>query len=328
MSSQIIINPETLSQSYIPEKVLHRDKEFTQLSNALNFVNTFVHGANGSGKTLLVKCVIENFNSTKKGIAIYIDCSLYQTTNAIFHEILSSLSSIVSSKSNYDLTKRLKARLRHLDCKVTVCLDHFDFLKEIETLNRLLSLGLGLMIVSESRDAYGKLDAFAKAKITNIIEIPSYTNDQTFEILLRRAEETLEKYAYSEETIRKIAEVSSGNVTLALNLLKSQALKAESEGKSSIDDVELEYEVDCPDENLSRDEKIIVKTLEEWKSLPSSRLYDFYVEKARHPKGRRSFRNYMQDLCTKGYVRIIGEKRGRVYEIVEQPRLSNAEGKA
>jgi hypothetical protein len=113
-----------------------------------------------------------------------------------------------------------------------------------------------------------------------------------------------------------------------LNLLKSQALKAESEGKSSIDDVELEYEVDCPDENLSRDEKIIVKTLEEWKSLPSSRLYDFYVEKARHPKGRRSFRNYMQDLCTKGYVRIIGEKRGRVYEIVEQPRLSNAEGKA
>jgi Cdc6-like AAA superfamily ATPase len=321
MDSKIILNPELLSQSYIPEKLLHRERELTQLSNSIGLVGTFIHGPIGSGKTLLVKRVIENFNSTKKGRVIYIDCSLYQTTNAIFHEILSSLNSIVSSKSNYDLTKRLKARLRHLDCRVTACLDHFDFLKEIETLNRLLSLGLGLVIISESRDAYRKLDVFMKANITNMIDIPSYTSDQTFEILIKRAEEALEKYTYSEETIRKITEKSFGNVTLALNLLKSQALKAESEGKSSIDDVEFDFEIDCPNENLSRDEKVIVSILEEWKSLPSSRLYDFYTEKARHPKGKRSFRNYMQNLCAKGYVRIIGEKRGRVYEIVEQAEV-------
>jgi Cdc6-like AAA superfamily ATPase len=269
----------------------------------------------------LVKKAIEDFNSTGSGRAIYIDCLLYQTTNAIFHEILLSLNSVVSSKSNYDLTKRLKARIRHLDSKIIICLDHFENLKEIETINRILSLELGLIMVSESEDAYRSLNPVAKASITNLIEIPSYAVDQTLDILLERAEQALEKYSYSEDKIRKIAEMSKGNITLALNLLKSLALKAENEGKDSIDDVELGYEIDCPDGMLNRDKTVILKILKEWKSLPSSRLYDFYTEKARHPKGRRSFRNYMNDLCTRGFVRNIGEKRGRVYEIVEQEEV-------
>lgn len=232
-----------------------------------------------------------------------------------------SLNSIVSSKSNYELTKRLKTKIRHLDCPITICLDHFEHLKGIETLNRILSLGLGLIIVSERFDAYRRLNSTIKSSIANIIEIPSYTIDQAFNILQDRVEQALEKYTYSEDTIRKIAKISRGNITLAFVLLKSLTLKAESQDKTSLDDVELEYEVDCPDEKLSRDEKVIVSILEEWKSLPSSRLYDFYTEKARHPKGRRSFRNYMQNLCARGYVKIIGEKRGRVYEIVEKPEV-------
>ena len=133
-----------------------------------------------------------------------------------------------------------------------------------------------------------------------------------------RVEEALEKYTYSENTIRKIAEASSGNVTLALNLLKSQVLKAESEGKSSIDDVELNFENDCPNDKLSDDERTLVKILKEWKSLPGGRLFDFYREQAKYPKGERSFRNYMQNLCLKRLVKNVGGKRGRVYEIVEQ----------
>ena len=328
MSPQIIINPEALSQSYIPEKLLHREKEFTQLSNVIGLANTFLYGPIGSGKTILIKRIIEDYDTTKNGRAIYIDCSLYQTTNAIFHETLMSLNSIVSSKSNYELTKRLKTKIRRLDCPITICLDHFEHLKEVETLNRILSLGLGLIIVSESFDAYRRLNPRIKSSIANIIEILSYTIDQAFDILQDRAEQVLEQYTYSEDTIKKIAKISQGNITLAFVILKTLALKAESQDKKSLDDVELEYEVDCPDENLSRDEKVIVRIQEEWKSLPSSRLYDFYTEKARHPRGRRSFRNYMQNLCARGHVRIIGEKRGRVYEIVEQPRLSSVESKA
>jgi hypothetical protein len=95
-------------------------------------------------------------------------------------------------------------------------------------------------------------------------------------------------------------------------------LKAESEGKNSIDDVEFNFENDCAEDKLSEDERTLIKILKEWKSLPAGRLFDFYREKARYPKCKRSFRNYMQGLCLKGLVKNVGEKRGRIYEIVEE----------
>ena len=320
MNSTLLINPEALSKSYVPDKILYREKELIELSKVLSLADSFVYGEAGIGKTLLAKKVVDDFNSTK-GRAIYVDCSLYQTTNAIFHEILISLGSIVTSKSNYDLTKRLQAKLRHVDSKVTICLDHFERLKEMETVDRLLSLGLGLTIISGNKEAYRKLSPRAKASITHLIEIPSYSKDQVFDIILERAKEALEEYTYSEETLRRIAELSQGNVTLALNLLKSLALKAEKEDRKSIDEVELNYEVDCPEHrNLSLDQKVIIKILREWKSLPTRRLYDFYCEKAKYPKGQRAFRNYMQDLCSKGFVKSIGEKRLSLIHISEPTR--------
>jgi Cdc6-like AAA superfamily ATPase len=320
MSSNITVNPHVLSHDFVPDKLLHREKELAELSATLGFVNSFVYGNAGIGKTLLARKIIENSISTKGTRAVYIDASLYQTTNAVFTEILTSLGNIVTSKSNYDLTKRLQAKLRHLDCRVTVCVDHLERLKEIETLDRILSLGLKLMIIAESKESYRRLSPQARAQITNLVGIPTYSSDQVFDILQERTKEALAEYTYSEETIRKMADLSQGNVTLALNLLKSLVLKAESEGKSSIDKVELNYEVDCPDDNLSRDERILLKILEEWKSLPSSRLFAFYREKAHYPKGERSFRSYMKNLCLQGLVKNVGDKRGRVYEIVEQTR--------
>ena len=104
---KIIRNPELFSLNYIPEKVIDREKEISALLNSMEITNTFLFGPSGTGKTLILRKAIEEFNSINKK-AIYIDCSLYQTTNAIFQEILFSLGSIISSKSNYDLTKRLR----------------------------------------------------------------------------------------------------------------------------------------------------------------------------------------------------------------------------
>jgi cell division control protein 6 len=258
----ILLDPKVLSHQHIPGKILHREKERNEILSCLkNSLNAFIYGPSGSGKSVLIKKALEEFNESGRGKAVYIDCSLYQTTNAIFHEILLYLNCILSSKSNYELTKRLKAKIRNLELPITICLDHFEHLKEVETLNRILSLGINLIIIAETCDSYRKLNHAIKASITSLIEIQSYTTDQVFDILMERAEEALEEYTYSEQTIRKIAEASSGNVTLALNLLKSQALKAESE-----------------------DERTLIKILKEWKSLPAGRLFDFYREKARYQK--------------------------------------------
>jgi len=314
---KIITNPDPLSPNYIPEKITGRESEISMLLGSMEITNTFLFGPSGIGKTLILKKTIEEFNSINRK-AVYIDCTLYQTTNAIFQEILFSLGSIVSSKSNYDLTKRLRSKINHLGIKVIACLDHFEYLKEIETLNRLLSLGIGLVIVSQSKDALKRLDRRVRSTVTNLIEVKSYTPEQTFEILLNRAQEALAEYSYSEEIIRKIAELSKGNISFALNILKALAIKAESEGKGSIEELELNIEPNCPYEKLSEDERILLEILKENKALPAGRLYDLYLQKANFPKSERSFRNYMRRLCVKGFVKSVGKKRGRFYEIIEK----------
>jgi Cdc6-like AAA superfamily ATPase len=222
----------------------------------------------------------------------------------------------VFSRSNYDLLKRLCERAKNL--KLIICLDHAEKLKETEIASKFISLGFTVIIVSDSEDFLHSIDPWARSNIAGIIKLESYTTEQAFDILKERAEQALAQGSYTDETIRKISEKCNGNIALAISMLKSCALKAEAENKKSIDEIDLEpmiVEHDCP-QKLTLDEKIILKILQEWKSLPASRLFAFYREKASYPKGERSFRNYMQSLCSKGLVKALGDKRGRTYEIV------------
>jgi hypothetical protein len=107
-------------------------------------------------------------------------------------------------------------------------------------------------------------------------------------------------------------------MTKAINALKVAALKAESEGKSSIEFRDIpEMPGNCP-LKLGQDEKLLLKILKEFKSLPAGDLYELYTKRARYPKGERSFRSYMRRLCLKGLVRALGDKRGRIYEAVKE----------
>jgi cell division control protein 6 len=314
MSLKIVENSEILSQFHTPERIHNREKELAQLkTNIASSVNTFMYGPCGSGKTLLVKKALQNFSSAK-GKVFYMDCSLYQTANAVLREMLSDRP--VFSRSNYDLLKRLCERAKNL--KLTICLDHAEKLKETEIASKFISLGFTVIIVSDSEDFLHSIDPWARSNIAGIIKLESYAAEQAFDILKERAEQALAQGSYTDETIRKISEKCNGNIALAISMLKSCALKAEAENKKTIDEIDLEpiiIEHDCP-EKLTLDEKILLKILQEWKSLPASRLFAFYREKARIPKGERSFRNYMQALCSKGLVKALGEKRGRIYEIV------------
>ncbi len=310
MNSKILLNPEVLSQAHIPEKLLHRENELSQLiANMKNSINTLIIGSVGIGKTTLVKLAID-----KAKTGIYVDCALYQTTYSVLKEIIPN-SRLVLYRSNYELLKELWKRTRAT--KLTICLDHFENLKDKDIIGKFMSLGLNVLLVSDNEDAIFMLNGSVRSNIPSIIRLQPYTVDQAFDILKNRAELALAKWTYTDNVIRKIAETCKGNIALGINLLKLAALKAESENKRAIEEVDISVIEDCPP-RLNPDEKVLLKILEEWKSLPASRLFDFYVQRARYPKGQRSFRNYMESLCAKGLVRAVGDKRGRIYEIVEQ----------
>ena len=110
----------------------NKKKERKQLLNSLkSTLNIFVFGSPGIGKTTLIKNVAEEYNC-KFGKSVYIDCLLYRTANSILREILFSLGSVIASKSNYDLAKRLREKTKKL--KLVVILDHAENLKDYEIL--------------------------------------------------------------------------------------------------------------------------------------------------------------------------------------------------
>ncbi len=321
MDTKIVVNAEILSPSFLPDILVHREKEVAVVSSqANNGVNTFIYGPSGSGKTAVLKKVCVESSSTARRV-FYVDCSLYQTTNAVLRETLTDR--LVFSRSNYDLLKKLKEwTLQH---KATVCLDHFERTKEPEIVTKLLGIGLAVVMSGNNEDNLEELDIRTRSFISSIIAFAPYSIDQATSILKSRAEQALAKYTFKESTIRKITDNTKGNIALAITILRACALLAESRGKRTIEEVNVDDIVrqhDCP-MKLSTDEKTLVQILEEWKTLPSNRLFQFYHSAAKYPKQERMYRKYMRKLRDKGLVKAVGDKTGRYYEIAGETSVGS-----
>ena len=312
----ISIDLQAWSQHEHLKKLMHREAECRQLvSNLKNFVNTLVYGPHGSGKTALLRQVAQEANSSKIR-ALYIDCSLYQTANAVLREIL--IDRPVASRSNYDLLKKLMERARNT--KFVVCLDHIESMKQKEIVSQLMQAGICVILASETIECVSALGLTVKTSIGSMVELRPYTTEEAVDIVQERMAGGVGGIACLIETIVKIVQTTKGNMASILSILKVAALRAQNQKRESIQDSDLEGLLSAHDcaEGLNADERLILKILHEWKSLPASRLRDFYIEKCRYPKSERAFRNYMENLCSKGLVKALGEARGRSYEITEE----------
>lgn len=307
----IITNPEILTENYLPEKLLHREKEKNELlSNLRNFTSVILYGPYGSGKTSLTKYVFKNLDN--KTLTSYINCAIYQTTYSILKEIIPR-AKFIFCRSNYELLKELIREIKQR--RLIVCFDNFEKLKEKDLIKKFLLLGITLVLITDEEENLLLLSEDIRANLATI-KLEPYSLDQTFDILKSRVEKALARWSYSDSLLKKIAEKCRGNIALGINLLKITAINAERKNKKTIDESDIPEIEDCP-LKLSYDEKILLKILKEHKSLPASRLFKLYIQNSKFPKGERSFRNYMKNLCLKGLVKAIGEKKGRFYEIVE-----------
>jgi Cdc6-like AAA superfamily ATPase len=310
---KIAVNPEYLSTNWRPDRVLFRAAEESMLNKALdNEIKTIVIGPFGSGKTSLIKRARESYNRGSIGHAVYVDCSIYQTTYSVLKEILPK-SELVFYRSNYELIRELRRYASKN--RFTVIFDNFEKLKEKDLILKLMSLGLSVVLVTDSEDALWDLDIKIRSNIPNIIKLEPYTEEQTFEILKRRAEKALSEESYSDEVLREIASHVNGNLTLGINSLKAAAIQAESRGSPTI----AESDIDIPSLDIPSnrtDEKVLFDIVKKEKTIKSKPLYDSYAGQVHSPKSMRAYRNYMHSLCSKGLVRAIGDKRGRVYEFV------------
>jgi hypothetical protein len=204
------------------------------------------------------------------------------------------------------LTKRLKEKTRKV--KLLVFLDHFENLKNNDILNVFLGLDFCVCLVADSFESYRMMSLAQRSRFVNTMKMEKPTDEEVTEVLKENA-----SLKVSDEMLRKIVEKSDGNLTLALNMLRS--VESDHGNFAAIEQIDFS---DCPPNKiLNMESSTILQILEQRKKLPSGELYRLYCEKSRYPKSERSFRNYMQDLYRKGLVRSVGDKKGRFYEIIE-----------
>src|SRR3990170_5473085 len=133
----IIVNEEALTEAFVPTRLLHREGQIRELERCLSpalknrsIENIFLMGTSGTGKTTIVKWILENYF---EGMSAYVNCWKQRTTHEVLMEILLSLQIPVHGREpTGELTKTLEKAVQKK--KIIVCLDEVDRLKDFDVL--------------------------------------------------------------------------------------------------------------------------------------------------------------------------------------------------
>lgn len=266
----VINDPEPLDFDYIPQELVSRTEYQKQL--AARFASIDKHEAScravitgpvGSGKTVLVKTFCRDLQRhlmNRRNINIaHVNCRNASTSTRVVQRILHAIDPGHPDRglSIGELLLSLRKLTRRNSSHLIVILDEVDHMLRKsgdDILYQLLRIDedqegkgtLSLILVSQEQ----VLDVLETAVIsrmgkTNLIRIPSYNEDELYEIASQRANLSLVKGTYSEEIIRLIAQKSApiGDARLVIELLKSAAESCEirqddhTKREISVDDV-------------------------------------------------------------------------------------------
>ena len=176
-----------LSEEYLPEKILFRDKQILQIKEVFNNYKEFGMGTNllilgvtGSGKTSLIKKVMEDENNS-----IYVSCSNKKTT----HEVLKHLFDI-RIRNQSDVLEKTIEKLKK-EPRILI-FDEIDKIKDLDNLMNDLNTiyrrtMVPIIIITMKRDILDKIPSDAKKTLFfEKVTLPSYNSNELKEILLER----------------------------------------------------------------------------------------------------------------------------------------------
>jgi cell division control protein 6 len=277
--------------------------------------NLFLHGPTGSGKTELIKSVLNSI-ATRSVICLYINCWRYSTSMAIYVKIADALGEPVSrrGRATDEIFDSIVERMRKDNIGVVLALDEIDGLiykNDTRILHNLARVAnncarFGVIGVSRDKNIVNKLDpgVFESLRFTEI-EIKGYSKEQLFELIKIRAGIGLIEGSYDNAILEKIADVgieNDGNGRLVLELLRRAARKAQQEGKKQItvDHVEAATRhLSIKHNELTEEEQMIADILEHGEKN-TTELY--YILCRRLDKTKRQIRNYLRSLEMKGVI--------------------------
>lgn len=227
-STKVIKNPNIFDFNYIPKGVFIRKEAKVIMDSIVKFdglkapFNLLIYGSRGSGKTVLLKYLMNYLKTKNKTPTAYINCRLNNTTFKI-------LSALLERNGRGLGTHELYQALRKVHSRLVVILDEVDLLSDREK-NRDILYFLSrsekkymVILLSNNPSFYNKIDLSTKSTLQlEKMHFRNYNAEEVYEILKSRCKEGLKQYRY--EDLRKISALTSkesnGDIRIAIKTLQ------------------------------------------------------------------------------------------------------------
>lgn len=301
--NKIFKNELVFNQDYVPEEIIHREKQIKEIAYSLKGVvsgggeNVFLHGPTGTGKTSSARYVLKELeNYSEKAVGIYINCWNYSTRYSVLNQIAYSLDPLVPRRglATDQLIEIITDFSRRENRIPIVILDEVDVLSkknEESVLYDLLRMGESLggrilcILITNEQEFIVKLDRRIRSSFTQkTIQFSPYRPSELRDILKERANAGLLPDSYDEDVLGACAGFGArnkGDARISIRLLWNAGKKADGQGKDriEIEDVEqgkkqvlLDLEKEEKNHLSENDKKVYESIGEEW--IESSELYE------------------------------------------------------
>ncbi|MBI5227835.1 AAA family ATPase [Candidatus Micrarchaeota archaeon] len=196
--------------------------------------NLFVHGPAGSGKTTMIKHVLDQLKLyNPRVLSLYVNCWYHSTSMAIFTKIADALGEPVSrrGRATDEIFDRIIELMKYQKTPVMLVLDEIDGLvhrDDTRVLHNIARIApdearFGVIGISDDSHVLSRVHTKIRDHLRfTPFEIKGYNKEQLFGLLKRRAETGLIEDSYKDESLDRIAELAfdnNGNGKFALELL-------------------------------------------------------------------------------------------------------------
>lgn len=250
-----------LSPHYVPEILPFRDRQIeevmTVVSPALRSKrarNLIIYGKTGTGKTVSVKRVMEDFKKAANNATMhYLNCRIYNSRYRILQKVLKNLIPEMD-KPGYGLTvfyEKLKETLEK-GHQTVIVLDEIDMVKDLDDLvytitrinDEVKNGGTSIIGISNKLSFKDALDPRSRSSLyeTEMV-FPPYTSEQLQQILSQRSKVGFIENAVENSAINLTAAVTAqenGDARYALKLLLKAGEMAEIEKRTKVSDIDVE----------------------------------------------------------------------------------------
>ncbi len=328
----MLVNPKALYHDYVPKKLPYREGQYNALSGYFRVLmeglvpsHLLLLGPTGSGKTVTVRKVIEDFGDIK-------DMVIYTICHGTSYTTLVDIAEKVTGRRlwGYSFSKVWSVfEEKTRDRALMVVLDEVDKIvlpgKGDELLYYLSRRPLTTIIaVSNRMDVYNYIrDPRVKSSFTpRTVFFPPYSADELEGIVKLRVEEAFEPNVVDEGVVKYIAALATrrgGDARYAIDLLRFSAEVAVKEGSRKItiehvrkarEEVEMDY-ITKGIMVLNEPQKLILRIVAEFGTLTISELVQKYNKIALEPLTQRRISDHISQLELLGYLKITRKGRGK-----------------